>query len=92
MRSVSATAAKQNFAAVLDDAQREPVMIRRHDRNIAVVLSTEDYDRLRGANVAEYLRIAREIGERAVARGMNEQVLQQLLADDDQGEQTEARS
>lgn len=49
MRSISATDAKQKLAALLDTAQREPVMIRRHGRDIAVILSAEEYDRLRGA-------------------------------------------
>ena len=47
MRSISATEAKQSLAAVLDTAQREPVVIRRHDRDVAVVLSAEEYERLR---------------------------------------------
>jgi prevent-host-death family protein len=83
MRTVSASEAKQNFAAVLDAAQREPIMIRRHDREIAVVLSPQDYERLRAARVADYLSLARNAGEHAAARGMGEQVLEQLLADEE---------
>jgi prevent-host-death family protein len=39
MRYVSATDAKQRLAALLDAAQREPVMIRRQNRDVAVLLS-----------------------------------------------------
>ena len=39
MRYVSASEAKQRLAAVLDAAQREPVTIRRQNREVAVVLS-----------------------------------------------------
>jgi prevent-host-death family protein len=46
MQTVSATYAKQNFAAILDLAQREPVMIQRHQRNIAVMMSAVEYDRI----------------------------------------------
>ena len=56
MRYVSATDAKQRFAEVIDAAQREPVVIRRQKRDVAVVLSPQEYDRLRAANVAELER------------------------------------
>jgi prevent-host-death family protein len=44
MQTVSATYAKQNFAAILDQSQREPVMIQRHERDIAVLMSAVEYD------------------------------------------------
>jgi prevent-host-death family protein len=47
MSTVSATHAKQNFAAMLDAAQHEPVRIQRHGRDIAVLLSAVEYDRIR---------------------------------------------
>ena len=46
MRYVSATEAKQALAAVLDAAQREPVVIRRQQREVAVILSMQEYERL----------------------------------------------
>ena len=46
MKAVPATEAKNRFGAVLDAAQREPIVIRRQDRDIAVVLSMADYQRL----------------------------------------------
>jgi antitoxin Phd len=47
VRTFSATEAKQRFAAILDAAQREPVRVQRHERDIAVVLSAEDYEHMR---------------------------------------------
>jgi prevent-host-death family protein len=46
MRSVSAHDAKARFGQLLDTARREPVVIERHGRAVAVVLSKEDYDEL----------------------------------------------
>ena len=46
MPTVSATHAKQNFAATIDAAQREPVRIQRHERDIAVMMSAVEYDRI----------------------------------------------
>ncbi|HEX4007649.1 MAG TPA: type II toxin-antitoxin system Phd/YefM family antitoxin [Acidobacteriaceae bacterium] len=82
MRSVSATEAKQNFAAVLDSAQRGPVVIRRHDREIAAVVSIEDYERIRKTHVEDFLALTERTGQEAAARGMSEEVLARLLDDE----------
>jgi prevent-host-death family protein len=86
MRSMSATEAKQNFAALLDAAQREPVVIRRHNRDLAIVISPQDYERIRRAKAEEFLRLSDEIGLRAAERGMTPEVLDTLLADEGPGE------
>jgi prevent-host-death family protein len=83
MRQISATDAKQNLAALLDSAQREPIMIRRQKRDIAVVISPQEYDCLRAANIEEFQRFSDRIGERAAQRGLTEDQLTALLADDD---------
>jgi len=82
MRYVSATDAKQRFAEVIDAAQRQPVMIRRQKRDVAVVLSPQEYDRLRAANVAELERLCDIVGRRAKARGLTEEKLAEILADE----------
>jgi len=64
MRTVSATDAKQRLAALLDTAQREPVMIRRQNRDVAVLLSPHEYDRLRALNTDEFQRFCDRIAER----------------------------
>ena len=51
MKTVPATEAKNRLGAILDAAQREPIVIRRQDRDIAVVLSMADYERLRTGNI-----------------------------------------
>lgn len=82
MRYVSATEAKQRFAAVLDAAQREPVVIRRQKRDVAVVLSPREYERLRALNVEEFQRFCDRVAERAAERGLNKDKLAEILADD----------
>jgi prevent-host-death family protein len=80
MRYVSATEAKQALAAVLDAAQREPVVIRRQQRDVAVVLSMQEYERLTALNVEEFQRFCDQIGEQAKARGLTEEKLVDILA------------
>ncbi len=53
MRYVSATEAKQRLAALLDAAQREPVVIRRQKRDVAVLLSPQEYERLRALKLGD---------------------------------------
>lgn len=83
MRHVSATDAKQRLAALLDAAQREPVVIRRQKRDVAVLLSPQEYNRLRALNAQEFQQFCDRVGKRAVARGLTERKLAQVLSDDD---------
>lgn len=82
MPTVSATYAKQNFAAVLDQSQHEPVLIQRHDRDIAVVVSAEEYERIRRLRAEELIRLSNEMGRYAESQGMTDELLAKLLADE----------
>lgn len=46
MQAISASDAKLKLATLLNKAQREPLMIRSNDRDIAVMLSATEYQRL----------------------------------------------
>jgi prevent-host-death family protein len=81
MRYVTATDAKQKLAALLDAAQREPVVIRRQKRDVAVILSADEYDRLRAFNVAEFDRFCDRVAGKAAARGLTARKLQRILHD-----------
>lgn len=81
MRSVSATEAKQRLAALLDAAQREPVVIRRQNRDVAVIMSAEEYERIRDINAAEFERFCDRVAENARARGLTQEIFDDLLRD-----------
>jgi len=83
MKSVSATEAKNRLGAILDEAQREPIVIRRQDRDIAVVLSMADYERLRAGNIQAFLDLRNEVAAEAAASGLTDDRLADLLARDD---------
>jgi len=82
MKHVSSSEAKQRFAAVLDAAQHEPVTIRRQNREVAVIVSTREYERLRGLNVHEFEGFCDAMAKRARDRGLTEAALDDLLAVD----------
>jgi prevent-host-death family protein len=83
MKTVAATEAKNRLGAILDDAQREPIVIRRQDRDIAVVLSMADYERLRSGNIQAFLQLRNQVAAEAAANGLTEERLNGLVADDD---------
>jgi prevent-host-death family protein len=79
MTTVSATEAKQQFAALLDKAQREPVRIRRHNRDVAVIVSADEYEQLRQMRADELVRFTEETSRYAASQGMTETVPKTLL-------------
>ncbi len=48
MHAISATDARLKLTTLLTKAQREPVMIRDNQRDVAVMLSVTEYHRLNG--------------------------------------------
>lgn len=80
MQTVSATHAKQHFAAMLDLSQHEPVRIQRNERNIAVLLSAEEYDRLNRDRWAEFNRLSAIAADQAKTNGLTEEILNEILA------------
>ena len=81
MKTVAATEAKNRFGAILDQAQHEPVVIRRQSRDIAVVLSMADYERLRSGNVQAFLDLRNEVAAEARERGLTDERLIEFLGE-----------
>ena len=82
MQYVSATDAEQRLSALSEAAQREPLMIQRHDRDLAVLLSPQEYDRLRALNISEFQHFCDRVAEGAASRGLTEDRLAKILEDD----------
>jgi prevent-host-death family protein len=83
MRSVTASEAKQGLAGVIEAARHEPIVIQRQKRDVAVVMSMEEYGRLVHLNVAEFQRFCDQVGAAAQKTGLTEEKLTELLARED---------
>lgn len=59
MKTISATTASKEFGRFIDTAQREPVLLTRKDRPVAVTVSVADWEELVALRV-----------ERGVASGL----------------------
>jgi prevent-host-death family protein len=46
MKTMSVREAKNGFGLMIDTARAEPVLIEKHGRGVAVVVSVEEYERL----------------------------------------------
>ena len=83
MKFITATEAKNRLGAILDEAQREPVVIRRQERDVAVILSMAEFDRIRARNVDAFLEASKALAAEAKAKGLTAKKLSSLLADED---------
>jgi len=83
MLAMTASTARQGFAQVIAAAQRAPVKIQRQRRDVAVIISPDEYQRLVHLNVAEFQRFCDQVGRQAQDAGMTEDLLEALLHRDD---------
>lgn len=83
MQTVSSSDVRNNFAAMLEKAQHEPVAIQKQGRNAAVLLSYEEFERLTNAHRKAFQAVCDDIGAKAAARGLTEAKLMEILSSDD---------
>ncbi|MEZ5690278.1 MAG: type II toxin-antitoxin system Phd/YefM family antitoxin [Rickettsiales bacterium] len=83
MQIVSSSDVRNNFAAMLDKAQHEPVTIQKQGRNAAVLISYEEFERLTDAHKQAFQVICDDVGARAAARGLTEAKLIEILSGND---------
>ncbi len=81
MQTLSATEVKQAFGAALDIAQREPLFIQSHNRDVAVLMSVEQYKRLRGERIESFESIADDLAAKMRARGLTDEIADEILSD-----------
>ncbi len=82
MQTYTANEAKTRFGEFIDQAQREPVRVMRHERVVGVMVSAQDYEAMR-AFYADRLRTnLRASAAEAAKNGLTDEGLAALLADE----------
>jgi prevent-host-death family protein len=79
---ISSAEAQNNFGALLDKVQRTPVIIQRHKRDCAMMMSMEEYTDYRLMKNRQLLASMERLGREAVANGLTPEILAEILADD----------
>lgn len=62
MKTASATDVKNHFGEYLQSSLKEPLVIEKTGRPVAVMISMEDYERLQAMEDAYWIRKAEEAG------------------------------
>ena len=76
MQTLSATDVKQGFDDALDAAQPEPVI---KDRDVAVLISVQEFEKLRGLRLDVFDRLAEAVAAKAAVRGMTDETLNLVM-------------
>ena len=86
MTTLAAGEAKRHFGRMIDTSQREPVVIEKHGRPVAVVVSKHEYDKMQ-----EQLAEARawKETEYLLSTDANREALMESIAQHERGEVVE---
>ena len=80
MKTLPSKKAQNGFGELIDTAQREPVVIQRRGRSVAVVMSFEEYERLEALQDALWgERAAKAEKEGFIGKKASEKVLSDIL-------------
>lgn len=84
MKYVSTKELGRGVATLIASAQQEPVTICDDERDVAVLLSAEDYRKLTRREAVEELKsLCARAGARVAVQGLTDEKLAELLAQDD---------
>ena len=82
MQTYTANEAKTRFGEFIDQAQREPVRVMRHERVVGVLVSAQDYEAMRTFHADRLRNSLRDSATNAANNGLTDDGLAALLADE----------
>lgn len=82
MQTFSANEAKTRFGEFLDQVQREPVAVLRHDRMVGVMVSAQDYEAMRRFYANRLQNTLVESANASSQAGLTPNALEALLKDE----------
>jgi prevent-host-death family protein len=78
---MSSTEARANFGDFLDKGSREPVIVKRQNREIGAFVPMSDLKKLRKLRLQELDETVQAASEEAARNGLTEEILNQILAE-----------
>ena len=82
MQTYTANEAKTRVGEFIDQAQREPVRVMRHERVVGVLVSAQDYEAMRTFYADRLRNSLRDSATNAANNGLTDDGLAALLADE----------
>jgi len=82
MQTFTANEAKGRFGEFIDQVQKGPVRVTRHDRVVGVMVSSDDYDAMRAFYANRLQHTMAQTAQHAAAQGLTAEVLATLLGDE----------
>ena len=82
MKEMGARDAKNRFGHLIDAVQSGPVRVTKNGRAVGVMMSVQQYERLRGAAWERLTTTMDGLSKAASAKGLTEARLEALLADE----------
>jgi hypothetical protein len=79
MKVMTISEAESAFDKVLESLADDSIVLKRGERDVAAVISIDDYEKLRRLKVEEFLALCEKVGQDAEARGLTESRLAELL-------------
>ena len=81
MKSIDEAEAQARLDDILEEAQRQPIVIRRQGNDVAAIVSMTDFERLRLANIQGLFDLRKEVAGEATTSELTEERLAELLPD-----------
>ncbi|MDJ0582787.1 type II toxin-antitoxin system Phd/YefM family antitoxin [Crocosphaera sp.] len=73
METISTTEVTQTFPSIISKVQKEPVIIRENDCEVAVIMSIEDYKKLTEANIQKLQLFRKNVAKKAKNEGVKKE-------------------
>jgi prevent-host-death family protein len=82
MKSIDETETQARLDEILEEAQRQPIVIRQQGIDTAVVLSIAEYERLRGDAIQAFLELRKDVARETTEAGLTEEGIAGTLSED----------
>lgn len=79
MITMTSTEARQNFGEFLEKGSRQPVIIRRQNREVGAFIPMADLEKLRRLRMQELDEMAKALSAEGEANGFTEAILNEIL-------------